>query len=394
MTHELVMPQLGMTMTEGTVLQWLKSVGDAVAKGEPIVEIQTDKVDMEVESPFAGYLTQIAVAEGTTVPVAMRIGCIGDTPDAVCETTEAETGVADASPSTADVATVAIEPPARQRDKVLVSPRARRVAAELGVTLDLVTGSGEFGRIREQDVRAYAESARMLAAKPAGAATQSSIRKVIAQRLTASVSTVPQFWLARAVDASALVALRAELLPEVERRVQARLSYTDFFLKSLALAMEAMPEMKQIWGQNGLEPACGSGVGFAAQAPDRLVVPVVADAANLSLSALSAERARLVAKAQDGRLTGEDMEGASGTLSNLGAFGVDEFQAIINPPQSCILATGRIVRRPIVAGNSIEIRSMLQLVLTVDHRVADGVLGARFLSLLAEQLENPASLLV
>lgn len=393
MTHELVMPQLGMTMTEGTVLQWLKSVGDAVAKGEPIVEIQTDKVDMEVESPFAGYLTQITVTEGTTVPVATRIGCIGEAPSEVCEETAQaeETEAADESAAGTPAAAPA-EAPTGPRDKVLVSPRARRVAAELGVDLSLVTGSGEFGRIREQDVRAYTGSAKAHPTK--SAASQSNIRKVIAERLTASTGTVPQFWLAREVDASAMVALREQLLLEVERRTQTRLSYTDFFLKSLALAMEAMPEMKQSWGANGLEPSPGSGIGFAAQAPDRLMVPVIQDAAGLSLSALAAERARLAAKVREGRLTGEDMEGACCTLSNLGAFGVDEFQAIINPPQSCILATGRIARRPMVVEDRIEIRPTVRLVLTVDHRVADGVLGARFLSLLAEQLENPASLLV
>ena len=409
MTNELVMPQLGMTMTEGTVLQWLKAVGDPVIKGEPIVAVQTDKVDMEVESPFAGFLTEIVVAEGVTVPVATRIGCIGEQPGETCESSDAssvpeavEAAVGDAPEEQQWPATTSdpIALSAAPRTSPLVSPRARRVASELGVDVSAVSGSGEFGRIREADVRAHvaqldqAKVPKVAEAAGTPASTTSKIRRIIADRLTESVATVPQFWLAREVDASAVVALRQRLLPELERRTGARVSFTDFFVKAIAVAMEQMPVMRQRWGSDGLEPVDYRGVGLAVQAPDRLIVPVLSDPAKRTMSGLVAERARLVTRAQENRLSADELEGACGSLSNLGAWGVDEFQAIINPPQSFILATGRLAKRPIVVEDEIAVRPTVRLVLTVDHRVADGVAGAQFLSKMAEALESPESLLL
>jgi len=407
MVHELVMPQLGMTMTEGTVLRWLKAVGESVEKGEPIVEVQTDKVDMEVESPFTGYLTAILVQEGATVPVATRIGCLSTTPDADCASlapdgpsavddvsVQQTDAAADRLVSTDNGATTSEAKASDNTGRVLVSPRARRVAHEFRVDLTLVTGSGEFGRIREVDVRRYLEDCATPAAQTPPEPARDNIRKVIADRLTHSVTTVPQFWLDREVDATGLVALRTKLLNAVAASRSVRLTYTDFLIKALALALREMPAMAKRWDGDRLVAADTDGIGFAAQGPDRLLVPVVHGADALSLAALAATRAGLVDKVQSGRLGPADMEGAVCTLSNLGAFGVDAFQAIINPPQSCILAVGRIADRAVVHEGSLVIRPTMRLVLTVDHRVVDGVGGAQFLSCIANYLENPETLLV
>lgn len=394
MIYEIVMPQLGITMTEGSVLRWLKQAGDAVAKEEPVLEVQTDKVDMEVEAPFDGFLTTILVQEGTTVPVGTPVGLIAQHREEVAEPTRNSasnetlaTPNATALPGTSFHNERARGP--------LASPRARRVASEHGVDLSQISGTGEFGRIRESDIRGYLEKNGASGKFPAPPVrSEDHVRKIIAGRLTQSVTTVPQFWLAREVDASALVALRAQILERVEQRENVRISYTDFLLKSLAFALEQNPEMKQQWIGNGLQPCGTTAIGFAAQTPGKLMVPVIRDAESRGLINIAAERIRLTTLANQGRLLPADLEGACCTLSNLGAFGVDEFQAIINPPESCILATGRIAPRPVSCGDRVVSQPTLRLVLTVDHRVADGVAGARFLSSIADVLENPAMLLI
>lgn len=381
MTFDLVMPQLGMTMTEGTVVRWLKHVGETVAKNEPVLEIQTDKVDMELESPQDGFLIEVTAPEGTTLPVGQLVGRIGQT--------------LDVRPAKAGEEAPVEEKASR---KVAVSPRARRIASENKVDLAGIQGTGAHGRICEADVRRFLQQQpAALAAPPAPPPSKPDLdpaRRVVAERLTASVATVPQFWLAREVDATELTQLRERLLPLIEARLRVRLSFTDMLLKALACCLERMPEMKQSWVNDHIETIPGCAIGFAAQAPGRLMVPVLADAARRPLGDIAAERARLSDRTMTGKLTLAEMEGACATLSNLGAFGVDEFQAIINPPQSTILAVGRIAPRAFVRDGALAVGPTLRLVLTVDHRVADGVAGARFLSLLVETLQNPLSLLV
>ncbi|MGJ5814219.1 dihydrolipoamide acetyltransferase family protein [Paludibaculum fermentans] len=378
MTFDLVMPQLGMTMTEGTVVRWLKRVGEVVAKNEPVLEIQTDKVDMELESPQDGFLLEVTAAEGTTLPVGHLVGRIGQSMDEQPVKVAEETPVA-----------------GKGGRKVAVSPRARRIASENTVDLTVIQGTGAHGRICEADVRRFLQQQPAVPATPPPPKPDlDPARRAVAERLTTSVATIPQFWLAREVDAAALTHLRERLVPVIEARVQVRLSFTDMLLKALACCLERMPEMKQSWVNDRIETVPGCAIGFAAQAPNRLLVPALTDAAARSLSDIAVERARLTAKTMGGKLTLSDMEGACATLSNLGAFGVDEFQAIINPPQSTILAVGRIAPRAFVRDGALAVSPTLRLVLTVDHRVADGVAGARFLSLLAETLENPLSLLI
>lgn len=363
MIHDIVMPQLGITMTEGFVLRWLKAAGDPIEKGEPLFIVQTDKVDMEVESPGKGFVTELLIAEEVTVPVGTVIARVGDSREG----------------------NAIVKGP-------LVSPRARRVALELGVELAGLKGSGEHGRIREVDVRG------VFASKPVAPSVSEDrsatvARRRIAERMEDSARTVPHFSLRREVDAGPLTLVRAELLPVVEAREGVRLSFSDFLLKALAVALREVPGMNAAWIGDHVELRSQINVGFAAQSPTRLLVPVATDVDKLTVSQLARRRAELAGKARDGKLTADEMQGASCTLSNLGAFGVDDFEAIINPPESCILAAGRIAQRPYVVDGQLVVRHTLRLTLTVDHRVADGVLAAKFLNAVAMAIEQPLLLL-
>jgi len=249
-------------------------------------------------------------------------------------------------------------------------------------------GTGEMGRIREADVRAATP------ARQAPVAASPPIRRRIAERMEESVRTVPQFCVRREVDASQLIQVREQLLPVIEARDGVRLSYTDFLLKALALALREVPGMNASWRDGALQPLATIDTGFAAQGPDRLLVPVIRNAARLSLPDLARQRADLAARAKAGKLTPEEMQGGSATLSNLGAFGIDEFDAIVNPPESCILASGRIAPRPFVADGQLVVRPTLKLTLTADHRVADGVLAATFLNAVAEAVLHPVIMLL
>jgi pyruvate dehydrogenase E2 component (dihydrolipoamide acetyltransferase) len=361
MLHDIVMPQLGMTMIEGSVMQWLKVVGDLVEKDEPLFVVQTDKVDMDVESPHRGYVAELLVKAEVVVPVGTVIARLSEPVEAMED----------------------------KRGRPRVSPRAQRIARELGVDPGTLTGTGEMGRVREADVRA-ATPMRLESV----AAVPASARRRIAERMEESVRTIPQFCVRREVDASQLIVVREQLLPIIEARVGVRLSFTDFLLKALALALRDFAGMNATWRDGVLEPAHQVNVGFAAQSPGRLLVPVILDAALLSLPDIARRRSDLARRAKESKLMPDEMQGGSATLSNLGAFGVDEFDAVINPPQSCILAAGRIAPRPFVADGKLVLRPTLKLTLTVDHRVADGVLAAMFLNAIVKSIEQPATMLI
>jgi pyruvate dehydrogenase E2 component (dihydrolipoamide acetyltransferase) len=378
MIHDVVMPQLGMTMTEGSVAQWLKAVGDPIAKGEPLFVVQTDKVDMDVESMRQGFVIELLLNEQITVPVGTVIARIADS------------RIAD-SPTTDSIAANSVAAGQGQ----LVSPRARRVAQELGVDLTQVKGTGERGRVREADVRAaFARQAPQSGPARVEERSAAMARRHIAERMEQSVRTVPQFSLRRELDAQQLTLVRAHLLPVVEARDGLRLSFTDFLLKALAMGLREVPNMNASWRDGAVEQRQEIHIGFAAQSAGRLLVPVIRGVDALSIAQIARLRVELARRAKDGKLKPEEMQGASCTLSNLGAFGVDEFEALINPPESCILAAGRIAPRPFVVDGVLAIRPTLKLTLSVDHRVADGVLAAAFLNSVVKAIEQPATLLI
>ena len=410
MGYQVVMPQLGMTMTEGAVLRWLKGPGDRVEKGEPLFEVQTDKVEMEVEAPCSGVLTEVLVPVEQVVPVGSPVAVITGGTDGQADGSpapvRAESPAPSPPPATSNAAPATPPRPAARGDHGTgeiarsnwddarrISPRARRVAAEHGVNAADLTAWKAGGRIVEADVRAYL--ARQAPARPGAAAgANAGVRQVIAQRMTESFRDIPHFYLSSMVDATELSKLRAQLLPVIEQQTGTRLSYLDLFVRAAALALRSHPEVNASWEGGRIVSHAGVHVGFAAQFGDRLLTPVVRDAALLALPALARRRAELVDRGRAGRLTPDDLEGATFTVSNLGPFGVDQFQAIVVPPQSAILAVGRVAPRPVANDGRVRVRETVWLTLSVDHRVLDGALAAGFLRDLVSMLESPYRMLM
>jgi pyruvate dehydrogenase E2 component (dihydrolipoamide acetyltransferase) len=383
------MPQLGLTMTEGAVTTWLKNPGDRVEKGDLIFTVQTDKVEMEVESFGRGYLDRILVAPEQVVPVGTVIATLSD--------------YAPGDPSAEAAAAVASGPP--------VSPRARRVAQELSVDLTAVKPANGK-RITEDDVRLYYQAkngassappaaepppkaaAAAIAPAPGKPASLPAARKITAERMASSFQSAPHFYLGVEANAVALVSLRESLVSHATDRFGVKLTYTDFFLKAIAVTLTEQPHVNESWSDGSIVRRESIDVGFAAQTDNGLVVPVVRKADRLSIFDLGRERASLTTKAREGKLSLADMEGGSATLSNLGHLGIDWFQAILNPPQSVILATGRIAKRPVVVNDVIQALPTVMLNLSADHRVLDGVAAAVFLARVRELIEAPALLLI
>jgi pyruvate dehydrogenase E2 component (dihydrolipoyllysine-residue acetyltransferase) len=382
MAIEVVMPQLGLTMTEGAVNRWLKLDGEAVEKGEALFEVSTDKVEMEVEADHSGHL-QILLEPERTVPVGAIIALLHPGGERAAVTAV----VSRPAPAQAPVSESPV--PARiapREGKVAASPRAKALARRLGVDIHSVAPARPGARIVEADVRkAYG------AAKPALATTPA---KAMAARLEESFRA-PHFYLHSLSDAEKLHQLRLDLLGEIESRTGGlRLTYTDLLIRALALAMGRHPEVNASWQDGDVARWTDLNIGVAVQAGDRLVVPVLRDAGRLSLPQITQARAALVEKARSGRLTLADLEGGRTTLSNLGPFGVDSFSPILNPPQSSILAVGKIARRPFVIDDGLAVRWTVGLTFSFDHRVVDGAAGASLLRTLVEYVENPARLLL
>ena len=416
MSYDIVMPQLGMTMTEGSVLQWLKQPGERIEMGEPLFEVHTDKVDMEVEALSSGFLEQVLVELGKVVPVGTVIARISPTePSAtrpVLTRQEEPSGMmrAGSEPSLLEAQEEApISPGELAREQTgkertlsqkLVSPRAKRIAQELGVDLSLVEASKGRGRVTEADVRQCFERLRSTAAPTAPIAAvevseiPSAARKAIAARMTQSVQTVPHFYLGVLADATELKKFRESLLPVVERQSGVRLTYTDLLIKALALALRENSVVNSSWQDEKIVWHDRVNIGFAAQIGEALIVPVVREADQLTLPQLARVRNDLVERARAGKLKPVDLEGASCTLSNLGAFGIDQFNAIINPPQSAILAVGKIAPQPVVIDEQVTARTTVSLTLSLDHRVVDGVPGAVFLRSIVNAIESPYRLLL
>ncbi len=437
---EVIMPKLGLTMEEGTIVRWLKAEGDEVEKGEVVFEVQTDKVVMEVESPGSGILGRILVGEDETVPIAHVVAYIVAPGEEVSEVlpqvdiseavpvTEVPSkpqpisrpimatpaarrlardkgvGLADLTGSGADgmivkedvlaaveVGRKAAPEIAVARGKIKASPAARRVTREHGAVLQEISGSGPGGRIVERDVLDFVAARQRLAVEeqffPVG-----PVRKLMAERMSQSFSTAPHFYLGVEVKATALVELRERLLPICEEKAGVRLTYTDILVKLLAATLRDHPLANATWEQGRIRLYQEINIGLATAVDEGLVVPVIAGADELSLTKIALARRELAEKATAGKLTLDEVTGGTFTLTNLGMLGVDVFQAIINPPQSAILATGRIAKRPVVENGQVVARPTIYLTLSVDHRVLDGATGARFLEGLQTRIEDPYSL--
>jgi pyruvate dehydrogenase E2 component (dihydrolipoamide acetyltransferase) len=400
MASEVKLPRLGQGMEAGTITKWLKSEGESVSKGEPLYEIDTDKVTQEVESDFDGVLLKIALPEGEA-PVGQTIAWIGAAGEEVAAA--AATAQAAAATAPAASATTPVEAPApltgvsapaeapSNGTRIKASPLARRIARERGIDLASLTGTGPEGRIVAEDVErgAVAAPARVAAPVPAGDVESiplTNIRKTIARRLTAAWQA-PVFQLTVSADmgrANELVARARELNPDV------RITVTDLLAKLCAQALMRHRDVNVQFTEDALLKFPTANIGIAVAAPQGLVVPVVRSAERLSLAELAVARGEVVGRARESKLIAQDLEDGTFTISNLGMYGVEQFVAVLNPPQAAILAVGATLDTPVARNGAVEVRPMVTLTLTVDHRAVDGAEGAQFLTTVKQFIEDPA----
>jgi len=432
MAVEILMPALSPTMEEGTLAKWLVKEGDVVKSGQVIAEIETDKATMEFEAVDEGTIGQILVAEGTAgVKVNTAIAVLLEDGEAA--------GAAVAKPAAAaPVAAVAAAPvavaapvaaavaPVAAGARVFASPLARRIAKEKGLDLTKVAGSGPHGRIVRADVEGAspvaavasaaapaavtATAAPAKAAMPTGMAAETvmkmyadraftevpldGMRRTVAARLTEAKQTIPHFYLRREVRLDALMAFREQLNKGLEAR-GVKLSVNDFIIKASAIALQAVPGANRVWAGDRMLQLTPSDVAVAVAVEGGLFTPVLRDAETKTLSALSAEMKDLAARAKSKKLAPQEYQGGSFAISNLGMMGIENFDAVINPPHGSILAVGAGIKKPVVqADGSIGVATVMSMTLSVDHRVIDGALGAEFLKVIVECLENPISMLV
>ena len=421
MAINILMPALSPTMEEGTLAKWLVSEGDTVKSGQVIAEIETDKATMEFEAVDEGRIGKILVPAGTAgVKVNVAIAVLvedGEDLGAAPAAVKAAAPAAAAPVATAAVATAA---PVKTGARVFASPLARRIAAEKGIDLGGVTGSGPHGRI----VRADVEGAPAAPAKPAVAApapvastapaAQSmsaetvmkmyqgrtftevpldGMRRTIAARLTEAKQTIPHFYLRRSVRLESLMALREQLNKGLEAR-GVKLSVNDFIIKACAMALQTVPDANAVWAGDRVLKLKPSDVAVAVAIEGGLFTPVLKDADAKSLSALSVEMKDLAARAKTRKLAPHEYQGGSFAISNLGMMGIENFDAVINPPQAAILAVGAGIKQPVVqADGSLGVATVMSMTLSVDHRVIDGALGASLLAAICANLENPIAML-
>lgn len=417
MPIEILMPALSPTMSEGTLARWLKEEGDQVKSGDVLAEIETDKATMEFESVDDGVMGKILVPGGTAgVKVSQPIAIL-------LQEGEESGSLADLGPisqpeAAAPVVAGTLLPAVGATVRILASPLARRIAAESGLDLKGLTGSGPHGRIVKADVekainsgvaRAALSPAAHPVAPPSAAARRdaapppfslepayeeipnSSMRKVIARRLTEAKQTVPHFYLTIDCEVDALLKVRAELNGRSDAY---KLSVNDFVVRGVALALRKVPAANAAWGEEAIRRYTDIDVSVAVATPNGLITPVVHHADRKGLAEISNEMKALAAKARDGKLKPEEYQGGGFTISNLGMYGIREFAAIINPPQGCILAVGAAEQRPVVRNGALAVATVMTCTLSVDHRVVDGAVGAEFLAAVKTLVEDPLSMLL
>lgn len=406
------MPKLGFDMAEGTLVRWVKAVGEAVNRGEVLAEIETDKATVEVESLASGTVRKHLVAEGSSVPVGTPIAVVGspdepidgleaNQPGSSAAGAQAAKPGSEATPAKKQPTAAASLPPAaegRIPQGVRASPLARRMAEQNSLDLAGLAGTGPGGRVTRQDVEA-AMSSSLRAAAPAVRRTApgvteriplSRLRAAIGRRMTLAKQQVPHFYLTADLNAAGLAALRQEanaFLPEAER-----LSFNDFILKASALALREFPNLNASLDGESIVRHGDINIGSAVSVESGLLTVVVRQADGKSIQAISQELRTLVARAREGKVRPEEIEGSTFTVSNLGMFDIDDFVAIINPPEAAILAVGSVRDVPVVEDGRLVAGRRLKVTLSADHRVTDGAEGARWLQVLREYLEHPVRL--
>ena len=428
MAKDVIMPALGMAQETGTLIQWLKAAGDSVTKGEPLMEVETDKATVEIEAPASGVLTNITAQAGDVIPVGQRIALIlaldeseasdpakaepvsssrvsvSATPVAARLAAEHNIDLTQVKPNGGqvkkeDVLAFIKDEGGRQRHesnaavsaRVLASPKARRLAKEHGIDLATVKGTGPEGAILVSNLqsRISAPPITNYQLPSASELPTSRIWRIMVDRLTQAWTTIPHFYLMREVNVSRLVTWREKIQNTSEEKI----TYTDLLVRLTAAALRKYPRLNASWQNESILLNAEINIGLAVAVEDGLVVPVIHRADEMSLSQLAARRAELVNLARAGKLHLEDLSGGTFTLSNLGMYGVDAFNAIVNPPQAAILAVSRIADRVVPVNGQPAVQPMLTLSLSCDHRVVDGARGAEFLQALADLIEEPLQLL-
>lgn len=392
MATTVIMPKLGLTMTEGTIEKWLKEEGDRVEKGEPLVEIITEKINFQYESPASGILRKILHYEGETVPVTTPIAIIAEEGEAVAQ-------VEMIKPEAPAVVSL---PAATQREskepskRIFVSPIARKIAQEKGIELSSIKGSGPMGRIIKTDVLLAAEKGGVPPTQrpPEKLIPLKGIRRVIAKRMTESFQNIPHFYLSLEIDMTACLALYEPLREEMERRTKLRLTLTDILVKIAASTLKEHPIINSRIEGDQIHLIEEINIGVAIALEDGLIVPVIPHAEQKSLTEIASTLRHLTQKAKEGKLSLEDVGGGTFTLSNMGMLGIDKLNAIINPPECSILGVGRTVEKPVFYKGEIKVRPMAWFSLSSDHRIVDGATAARFLNDLKKIVETPPLLLL
>jgi pyruvate dehydrogenase E2 component (dihydrolipoyllysine-residue acetyltransferase) len=386
MAISVVMPALEMAQETGKVISWLKKAGEAVAKGEPLLEVETDKAVMEIESPGDGILAGVKAQPGAEVPVGRTIAWIvrpGEAPPAEEAPVNSGRGtVATAAPVAPPKATTAR---AAARD-IKISPKARRLAAERGVDLSRVNGSGPGGEILAADILCVAESHPGSFSLPAYG---SPIARLMAERTTQSWTTVPHFFVVRDADAGALSEQREKLAPAIQQSRGVKLTYTDLLVALVSRVLLKHPRINASWAGDAIRTNAEVNMGVAMAVDEGVVAPVIHHADKADLGEIAVERRDLTERARAGKLRPSDIAGGTFTISNLGMFGVDAFSAIITPPQAAVLAVGCISERVVPVDGAPGIRPVMTLTLSSDHRVVDGARAAEFLRDVIDAIGNP-----
>jgi pyruvate dehydrogenase E2 component (dihydrolipoamide acetyltransferase) len=392
MAFSVVMPALEMAQETGKLIAWRKQEGDRVTKGEPLLEIETDKAVMEVEAPADGILAGVTGSVGADIPVGQTIAWIvAPGEKAPAEKESASTAPAARGKMESPAASVAASAPAAAGAQgVKISPKARRLAKELGVDIASVNGSGPGGEILASDVQAAAAPATNAApAKSASLESPSTLGRLMAERTTQSWTTVPHFFVTREIEATSLNDYREKLVVEIERMHNVRITHTDLLVALTSRVVLKHPRLNSSWTPEGIRLHDRVNMGVAIAVNDGVVAAVIPNSHKASLAEIARQRSDAADRARAGKLRPADIADATFTISNLGMYKVDQFSAIITPPQAAILAVGSIADRVVAIEGKPEVRAMMMLTLSCDHRVADGARAALFLNDLAEAVREP-----
>jgi len=406
--HEVIMPKLGLTMESGKIEKWHKKEGDKVEIGEVLFEVMTDKVTLEVESYNSGILRKILRTEGEEVPVTEVIAYIGERDEEIPQA-ESELAAEDKKKVEVKKAEEAAEKvkevPGISGEGVKISPLARKTTKEIGIDYksERIAGSGPGGRIVKEDIIAYSKKKGKALGEEAAPVTTKGItvksssplegiRKVIAERMSYSKSNIPHIVLNAKADATQLIDLRKKFKEKILEKYGIKITYTDFILKSTAVALRENLEVNSTFSDGNYIIYDDVNIGVAVSLEGGLIVPIIFDCDKLGITGIAKKRIELVGKARDGRLSLEEISNGTFTVTNLGMYGIRSFSPIINPPQAAILAVGEIYTEPAVVNGKIKPESFIDLSVSCDHRIIDGMIGAKFLRRIVELIENPAEL--